>query len=279
MRVKFWGARGSIPVSGPEYLEFGGDTTCVEVLTSDGKTIIIDAGSAVRRLGNQLIEERRLNVHLLFTHAHWDHLLGFPYFKLIYRKDAKVTLYGCPFAQQSVERMIADTMEPPYFPLQFFNVRADLSFRGLCTDGFTIGSVHIRPILLSHPNQGLGYKLTEDGKDFVFLTDNELGHLHPGGCEAKTYTEFARDAELLVHDAEFSDAEYASKKTWGHSTYQQAVSLALDADVKRLGLFHHNQERTDDQVRDIVADCGRLIRERGGALECFAVSRDQVIEL
>ena len=130
------------------------------------------------------------------------------------------------------------------------------------------------PIPISHPNTGKGYKFIENGKTFVFITDNELGFVHPGGLGFQDYVDFCKGADLLIHDGEYTVQEYAKLTEWGHSSYTDALELAFQADVRRLGLFHLNQERTDDQVDEIVLDCRKWIAERDKPMECFAVGRD-----
>lgn len=279
MLIRCWGSRGSIPVSGESYLKYGGDTTCVEIRSKSGESIIIDAGSGIRRLGNQLFAENRTDYHLIFTHAHWDHILGFPYFKPIYRKGTHINFYGCPFAQASIRDLISKSMAPPNFPVNFSDIKADIAYNGACSGSFTIGSLAINPVLLSHPNQGIGYKFVEDGKSFVFLTDNELGFRHPGGLDYRDYQEFCSSSDLLIHDAEFTADEYATKKGWGHSVYTDALNLALDAGVRQFGLFHHNQERSDREVDGFVESCRTIIQESGSALRCLAVGTGTEIQL
>jgi len=128
MIVRCWGARGSIPVSGREYIRYGGDTTCLEIRTKNDEVIIIDAGSGIRALGNKLIAEKRLKYTMIFTHAHWDHIMGFPFFKPIYYKRSFIKMFGCPFAQTSVRNMISKIMEPPNFPVNFENIRAEIDY-------------------------------------------------------------------------------------------------------------------------------------------------------
>jgi phosphoribosyl 1,2-cyclic phosphodiesterase len=279
MIIRCWGARGSIPVSGKEYLRYGGDTTCMEIRTKDDEIIIVDAGSGIRRLGNRLVAEGRKQFTMIFTHAHWDHLMGFPFFKPIYVEGTHITVYGCPFAQASIKQMIARIMTPPNFPVRFDDIRANMTYHESCYASFPFGSLTVSPIPLSHPNQGEGYKFVEDGKGFVFLTDNELTYTHPGGAAYEDYLNFSRGADLLIHDAEYRKEDYPQTRTWGHSVYTDALTLALDAGVKKLGLFHHNQERSDSAIEEMVADCRRIAAERGSALECFAVHQDMEIEL
>lgn len=280
MLIKCWGARGSIPVSGTEYQKYGGDTACIEIRTSNDNIIIIDAGSGVRQLGNILKDENRSNhINFIFTHAHWDHLLGFPFFKPIYIPGNQIDIYGCPFSQESIKRMFSDSLIPPFFPIGYHDLKADLMFHGAPDGSFRIDSVEIVPISLSHPNYAIGYKFIENGKSFVFLTDNELTHQHPGGMEYNDYLEFSKNADVLFHDSEFKADEYTRTKGWGHTIYTDALKLALDANVKKFGLYHHNQDRSDYEIDHMVEDCNRIIAEKGSSLECIGVSSGTEIEL
>ncbi|MDT8423912.1 MAG: MBL fold metallo-hydrolase, partial [Desulfuromonadales bacterium] len=141
-----------------------------------------------------------------------------------------------------------------------------------------IGGIDVDAILLSHPNGGFGYRLTEDDKVFVFLTDNELEFEHPEGKSYVDYLEFSRGADLLIHDAEYTDKEYETRtRGWGHSRYRKALQLAMEAGVKQFGIFHHNQDRTDAEIDAIVADCHEIIARTGSKMICYAVAQDQEI--
>jgi phosphoribosyl 1,2-cyclic phosphodiesterase len=163
--------------------------------------------------------------------------------------------------------------------VNFDAIQAGISYQDTCADAYRLGSMTITPIALSHPNEGNGYKFEEEGKCFVFLTDNELGFRHQGGLEYQDYLQFSRGADLLFHDAEFDEEEYAKTRGWGHSVYNDALKLALDASVKKLGLFHHNQERFDAGIDAIVAKCRTEITGQKSALECFAVHQGMQLEL
>jgi phosphoribosyl 1,2-cyclic phosphodiesterase len=279
MIIRCWGARGSIPVSGKQYLHYGGNTTCLEIRTKDDEILVVDAGSGIRELGNFLLAKDRHTFTLLLTHAHWDHIMGFPFFKPIYSHKTNLTVWGCPFAQTSLKEMLSRTMAPPNFPVNFDAIRANISYQDMCIDSYKLGSMTITPIALSHPNQGMGYEFAEDGKRFVFLTDNELGHRHEGGLDYQAYLDFSRGADLLIHDAEFTAEEYKHTRGWGHSLYTDALHLALDAGVKKFGLFHHNQERFDDGIDTIVVDCRKIISQSKKDLECFAISQSMELTL
>lgn len=279
MYIKCWGSRGSIPVSGKEYLKYGGDTTCLEIRTKSNDIIIIDAGTGIRRLGNLLIKENQNKYHFIFTHTHWDHIMGFPYFKPLYSNHTEFRMYRCPFHSQLVKNIISNIMAPPNFPVKYSDIKAELLYEEACPTEFEIGSVKVIPIPISHPNGGSGYKFIEDKKSFVFLTDNELGFIHPGGLPYKDYVKFSSGADLLIHDAEYTPEEYKTFIDWGHSVYTDVLNLAFEAGVKKVGLFHLNQERTDREMNKIVKNCGKIIADKSNNMECFAVGCDMTFEL
>jgi len=281
MIIRSWGARGSIPVSGAEYLQYGGDTTCIELRTSDGNIVVVDAGTGIRRLGNALVRNGEFDITMLFTHAHWDHILGFPFFKPVHRPETRITVYGCPMDQGNMETLLSKTMSPPYFPVPYATIKAQIDYNPTCThdNSITVGTASISSIPLNHPNMGVGYKFTEFGKNFIFLTDNELDSPHRGGRSFDDYVTFCRDADLLIHDAEYTPDEYPKVRGWGHSTYLHALELAMAAKVRRFGLFHHNQDRHDEQLDAILAECRQIVAQRGYSIECFCVAHDTELEV
>ncbi len=290
MKIRFWGARGSLTVSGPEFLTYGGDTTCVEVRTKNDEIVIVDAGSGIRNLGNAMIAEKRNRFTILFTHAHWDHIIGFPFFKPLYFSSTEIEISGCQYSQETIQRLLSSVMHPPFFPVKISELKSTIRFNSYCEETMTVGSMDIVPVYLNHPNNAIGYKFIEDGKSFVFLTDNEIGFpnpdsrelsfVHPSGREYGQYLEFCRGADLLVHDCEYTPEEYfKNRMSWGHSNYRDALTLGIEAGVKRFGLFHHNQDRTDDEIDAIVQKCRDILKERAVAMECFGVRQGFEITL
>jgi ribonuclease BN (tRNA processing enzyme) len=176
-------------------------------------------------------------------------------------------------------KLLSRAMSPPLFPVRFEELKAEIAYGGDCPIILQIDSIEIVPITLSHPNMGYGYKFVEDGKTFVFITDNELGFKHRGGREFDEYVEFARDADILIHDAEYTPEQYKETKTWGHSTYVEALNLAIAAQVKRFGLFHHNQNRSDAEIDSIVEECQKIIKINKENIECFAIFQGQELTL
>ncbi len=284
MRIRIWGCRGSIASPGPATLRYGGNTTCLEIRTGRGQMIIVDAGSGVRDLGRHLSREKDLPpIRFFFTHSHWDHLSGFPFFQPAYSSSSSITFCSGPHAQDLLKSCLADQMKAPYFPVEFQFLKAKFDFRcerphrepGHCR----LDGLEISPVVLNHPNGGYGYKFIERGKTFVFLTDNELRFRHEGGLSRGQYADFCRGADLLFHDAQYTEEEYRHTCGWGHSTFADAVDLAIEAGVKRLGLFHHDPNRTDDDLDRQAEFCRDRIRRAGSAVECTAVAEGMQIEL
>lgn len=279
MIIRCHGARGSIPVSGPQYNRYGGDTTCLEIRTRNDEIIIVDAGSGIRRLGNRLIQEGRYQYHLIFTHSHLDHILGFPFFKPIYHPEAVIHLMGCPTTQGNIQKLLGKAMSAPLFPIQFDALCATIDYEMECRFSFQIDSVEIIPINLNHPNGGMGYKFVEDGKSFVFLTDNELFGKHRTGRSFEEYAAFAKEADILIHDSEYTREEYEITRGWGHSTYEDALRLAQKARVRAFGLFHHNQNRNDEAQEQIVQACRAKNLDQHLDMDCFALTQTSTLTL
>lgn len=276
MKIKIWGCRGSIPAPGKGTLRHGGNTTCIEIRTASGELIIVDAGSGLRLLGKAIRKDESVTrLRLFLTHSHWDHIMGFPFFEPAYFPKYTLSFCGGIHAQDYIRRHLTKQMEAPYFPVEFNQLKARFEYScenpdqkpGPCMHP---GSIEIEKVPLSHPNGGYGFKFTADGSSFVFLTDNELSFKHGAGLSTEAYAEFCRGADLLLHDAQYTDKEYGFTKGWGHSTFKDATEMALAAGAKRLGLFHHDPERTDDDLDRQTEMCREHIQKSGSAMDCFA---------
>jgi phosphoribosyl 1,2-cyclic phosphodiesterase len=288
MKVTIWGCRGSIAAPGRETVRYGGESTCVELVTDDDRTIIIDAGSGIRKLGNVILKRPGAeNLTLLLTHSHWDHLAGFPFFKPAFVPRFTITLCGGPDARNSVARSLSHQMQAPYFPVDMSAMRATF-VQGCqcecesCDHSLAGASDALRcdSIPLNHPNGGYGFKFTgTSGKTFVFLTDNEIRHHHETGLDRAAYVNFCRGADLLLHDAQYTEEEYKRTITWGHSTFRDALDIAIDAGVRQLGLVHHDPDRTDDQIDVLERECKDYLREKNSGIDCFACAEGMTFEL
>ncbi len=269
MKVTFWGTRGSIPSPGPHTVKVGGNTTCIEIETGQGHRIIIDSGTGIRPLGLKLIREKHTEpIILLFTHSHWDHLAGFTFFPPAYHPDFKLDVYGNPMALEVLRRDIFDRRDNRYFPVNMDDFRAVIKFYEPMPKPLIIGNLSIDTINLNHPGNGFGYRFDLDNKSFAFITDNEIGMNYPGGNTIEELREFCRDCDVLVHDAQYLPSEIVQHKGWGHSTYIEAIELAVKAKVNHLILTHHDPERDDDAAQALVEVARDYILSKGYSLFC-----------
>ena len=266
MEIRFWGTRGSIPSPGPFTLEFGGNTTCLEVVLGSGRRIVIDGGTGIRLLGEHLqTTVATIRIHLLLTHNHWDHLIGLPFFFPIYREDSEIQIDGWPLAFQALKRVFDDHMGDGFFPVAFEQLKAHTSFiNKISRTPLVLDDVQIESLPLNHPQGCLGFRFRENDQTLVFITDNELGL--DGGYRFPDFVKFAQGADLLIHDAQYLPEDMPSHRGWGHSTFDEAVQLGLEAGVKSLLLTHHDPGRTDAQVRDIVRRARQIVEASGGTL-------------
>jgi phosphoribosyl 1,2-cyclic phosphodiesterase len=270
MKIRCWGSRGSIAVSGSEYVKYGGETTCMEIRSEQDDVIVVDAGTGIRALGNCLTQQHHTHINLLFSHVHLDHLVGLPFFSPMFNAGVSVHIRGCPFDAPSYEHLIRGMMIPPYFPVTADAFQARLTYTTIDTTPFTIGPITITPVYISHPNKGLGFKFQEGDATFVFITDNELSYIHDGGLGFEEYVSFCKGCDVLIHDAEYSKDDY--NKYFGHSQYTDTVKLAVRAGVKKLGLFHLNRENTDAHMDRMVEHARELIAKSDApSMECVAV--------
>jgi phosphoribosyl 1,2-cyclic phosphodiesterase len=280
MRIKIWGCRGSLTTPGQETVKHGGNTTCFEVRLEDGTLIILDAGSGIHKLGNQLLGEPDLSeICLILSHSHWDHVLGFPFFTPAYMDKYTIHVIGGPEAKKSLKNYLAHQMDPPYFPVPFNLLQAHFQFDHDDPDEHSLGCADITPIALSHPNGAYGFKIAEGNKSFIFMTDNELEHEHKGALTREEYVSFCRNADLLIHDAQYSDEQYERTRGWGHSTYRNALRFASDAEVKRFGITHHDPDHSDEELDRQFTFCQDLIEGSALAVDCFFVREGMTIEL
>jgi phosphoribosyl 1,2-cyclic phosphodiesterase len=250
MFIKIFGCRGSIPVANRETCKYGGNTTCLYVESRTGDAIIIDAGSGIRELGGYLMQHRKEKLTMILTHYHWDHLQGFPFFVPVYMKSTKISIHGAA-KESSAKKALSYQMSFPYFPTITLNdLPAQFKFREL-KKVLKVGSIRIQTMDMNHPNHTKGLRFTEGGKTLVFMTDNEL--FYPKNrAKYRSFVKFARGANILIHDAAYSDEIYPKKIGWGHSTYTQVMQLAKDSGVRHVVFTHHDPPTSDDFIDDIL---------------------------
>ena len=285
-RIKFWGVRGSVPSPGPDTVFYGGNTSCVEV-RADGELIILDAGTGIRQLGRQLQEEfgaRPMQMTILISHTHWDHIQGFPFFSPAYDQQNQVRILGFEGPRKGVEATLSIQMESPYFPISMEAMPGNIHFEELKTLDFSIGKVPVKAHFMNHPGVCVGYKLLTSAGTIVYFPDNELfGRLK--SVEAahlrQEHTDFARKqdaklaefiagADVVISDAQYTAAEYAEHLGWGHSCVDDVVELAIASKVKHLFLFHHDPDHTDAQVAHMLAGARKQVADAKSSLQVEA---------
>jgi phosphoribosyl 1,2-cyclic phosphodiesterase len=251
MKVKFWGVRGSIPVPGPHTARVGGNTPCVEVRTADREVIILDAGTGIRALGLDLTTnpDQRLLAVLLFSHTHWDHIQGLPFFSPARMRHNRMVIMGERRLGKRLERVLAGQMSDVYLPFTLEDLHADLLIKEV-HDGeqIVVGDrTTVLPRRIPHPGGAFGYRITSQNKVVVYVSDVN----HPQERLDPRVVELAQGADLLIHDAQFTPDEKEERSAWGHSSWLEAVRVAQQANVRRLALFHHDPDHTDEDVEEI----------------------------
>ncbi len=248
-KVKFWGVRGSIPTPGRECVKIGGNTACVEVRCGD-RLIILDAGSGIRELGLRLVNEMPINATILFSHLHWDHIQGFPFFTPSFVAGNKLNLFAEKKLNKTFESLLSGQMMYPHFPVTLKDMDAHFTFNELVYgDEIDFKDVKIKTSKNNHPDGCIAFRIEYKGKSIVYATDTE--HY---SCVDPILAKRAQGADYIIYDTQFSDDEYAGSKGvprtgWGHSTWQEGVKLAKAANVKNLVLFHHDPSHTDEIVK------------------------------
>ena len=253
MKVTLYGVRGSIPTSSGETVKYGGHTACLFV-EADNKLLVFDAGTGIRQLGNELIKDDR-DIYLFFSHYHWDHIQGFPFFKPAYQCGRKIHLLSSYLPKENAKAVL-DQMVNPHFPVPGDKIQAKVDVMPMDASGnLQLGQVKITTCALNHPGGGAAYKVETKQGSFAYVTDNELSPPNEPTTSWAEWVDFLQGVDLLIHDAMYLDEEQKMTHGWGHSLISQAIKLAKDAKVGNLVLFHHDPDRTDEQLEGILDDC------------------------
>ena len=256
MKVTFYGTRGSIPVPEGEFVRFGGNTPCVLITFESGRIAILDAGTGIRKLGKELAEgrhEQYENIVIALSHTHWDHIQGFPFFKPAYdpKRHFTIAICGTGSHAENLENLFGMQMQREFFPTSLEKMGATMTFWAPdLTRYATPAGLTVVASKQAHPGDSYGYRFEDAGKTLVYCTDVE----HVSGIDPRV-VDLSRDADLLIHDAQYTPEELKEKKGWGHSSWEQAVEVAESAGVKRLALFHHDPEHADSFLLKLEKDC------------------------
>ncbi len=254
-----------MPVWGRQYQKYGGMTTCYSLETAEG-LLLVDAGSGISNVTTELINGNKgLPITILFTHFHLDHVMGLPFFDLLYDKDTHITLVGDSSRDDDWRAALAGIMEKPYWPVPLQDAGATIEFKDLPTDTnqMEIYGVPVSWTSINHPQGCLSYRLKTKHGDVVLATDVERGDQESD----KRFVEFAKDTDVLIHDAQYTTEEYASHKGWGHATWKDAAEVALEANAKKLLLTHHSPLRTDDEIDALSKKASGIFPNTEGAAE------------
>lgn len=266
MQLKIWGCRGSVPSPGPTTVVCGGNTSCVELSLDDGTVLVLDAGTGIRDLGDDLVERGVHRIHLLLTHLHLDHVEGLRFFAPLF--DPKVTLdvWGPPSTVGSLEDSIARTFSPPLFPIDLGVVPAQVAFHDAPRQPWNLESALVTAALVVHPGPTLGYRIEADGSSVAYLPDHEpaLTGIEERPSDWISGAAIAEGVDVLLHDAQYFEDEYAERIGWGHSSVSDTIAYAQALRVGRLVLFHHEPHHSDDDLSGLEERAQDLLSQDGG---------------
>ena len=284
MHVRFWGTRGSIPTPGHQTIVYGGNTSCVEIRTNDGTNLVLDCGTGIRMLGLDMLRRPGPHrIHLLIGHTHWDHIQGFPFFTPAFLPGSELNIYGSAAFQRSLEDSLSGQMQYSYFPVKLQDLASRIHYTELEEGFFRIGEILVETQYLNHTAPTIAYRISTDGATVAYLTDHEpfwnspgpVFH-HPGD---QRHIEFLNGADLVVHDAQYTNEEYRTKLGWGHSPTDYVTDIAMAAGVGKLALFHHDPTHDDDAIKRIEEAQRARVLAAGSTLDVFAAAEGMEFDI
>jgi phosphoribosyl 1,2-cyclic phosphodiesterase len=276
MRLKVWGARGSVPAPGPQMNRFGGNTSCIEVTLRSGERLILDAGTGIRALGTSITPDTA-GANILLTHLHLDHIQGLMFFAPCFRDGSKIRIWGPASAHASLESRIARYISAPLSPVEVRELPCEVSFLDAPVSGWEIGGATVRAQSVTHRGPTLGYRISDGDATLCYIPDHEpaLGEsIDEVEAQWLSGFELARDADLLIHDCQYTDEEYAGHIGWGHSRINDAMSFASRAGAKRTMIFHHDPLHTDDALLRLHDEARKRFTRNGGDGERIVIAAE-----
>jgi len=273
MKIRFWGTRGSIPTPGQRTVRYGGNTACVEVRDDAGALLILDAGTGLRELGISLNGDGPMSIDLLLSHLHWDHIQGIPFFRPAYDARSELRIYG-PKQARPIKDLLGLGMDDPFFPVDLDGLPIRLTIDDVRSgDTRQVGPFKVCAAAIFHPAPALAYRIEAGGRDLVYATDTE----DPFSGRPNPVIALSKGAHTLIHDAQYLDGDF--KKTWGHSTVDTALDVAVAAGVKRLVLFHHDPDRSDEALDQVELEAQERAHRLLPGLEVVAASEGLELEV
>lgn len=275
VELSFWGVRGTLPVTGKGSLRYGGNTNCVTIQFPRDQLFVFDGGTGIKAFGDKLMESGRRNIkgRIFISHPHWDHINAIPFFAPLYRQGNEFQILGANQGDISIREIISAQMDGVYFPITLKEFAARVYFRDLEEEKFEVDGIEVQTMLLSHPGRCIGYRVNYNGRSVCYITDNEMffedSEFHNPYYEEQL-ANFVRGADALITDCTYTDEEYASKVTWGHSCISKVVALADQGNVKNLYLYHHDPDQNDDAIDAKFETAQRLLEDRGSKTNCIA---------
>lgn len=269
IHVDFWGVRGSVPSPGPATNRYGGNTSCVSI-TTDNKILILDAGTGIRNLGSAIIGQPELEIFVIVTHSHWDHIQGFPFFTPIYQPNRPVHMFPTLHKKNVVLASLIDQMDGAHFPITPDQVPSNFNFVTenpldfLSSNGF-----HLELVPMNHPGKAFGYKIKIKDKIICYFTDNEIDPPYEKSIELDELTKQCKSADILIHDAQYIEADMPLKHGWGHSLISQVTKLGEAAEVKNLVYYHHDPERSDDDIDVELENASNVLNKNGSSIKPY----------
>jgi ribonuclease BN (tRNA processing enzyme) len=297
--VRFWGVRGSYPAPYPTHMRVGGNTPCVEVRVDD-TLVILDAGTGIIPLGNELVKQPGIrDLAIVLTHYHWDHISGLPFFVPAFLPGWRIDFHGPAHHPDTLARHIAEQMRAPYFPVETETWLADIAYHATGEEAIEVGPIRLQPFAVHHPGTTFGYRIEVRGRVLVYCPDNELAFINHSIDarkaefdederrlleEMKTEqqqlgTEFMHGVDMLIHDAQYTPEDYLRKRGWGHSCYIDTVNSALDAGVGDLYLFSHDPNYDDAQLDELHRHAVAIIDERQTSMPCHIAREGMIVSL